>query len=166
MTKKQIRFCEEYLSNGFNQGKAAVAAGYCKNGKNQNTHNASCMGAHLLKEPEIKEYIENRLSILNSKFDEVMACLTMIALGQDVDQIPLLEAGSQYLADKKIDARDRVRAISELIKFKEFQMKLQREDEDRVDKKRNDNIIIQNLIAQINKEENTTDYTLIDEEVK
>lgn len=151
LTKKQMLFCEEYLANGFNQGKAAEAAGYLS--KKTNKINASSMGAKILNEAEVKRYINDRLSIMTDKFDEIMASLINIALGQDLDQIALLEQGSQYLAEKKIDARDRVKAASEIIKYKQFQEKLNREDIDREDRKKNDNIIIENLMRQLSKEE-------------
>lgn len=152
LTKKQYAFCEAYLTNGFNQKQAAIAAG-CKE------KNASSVGAHMMQEENVKKYIDFRLKGLTDKFDEVMACLTMIALGDESikDQIPLLEQGSQYLTEKKIDARDRVKAAAEIIKYKQFNDKLQREDADREDRKRNNNVILENIFRQLRKEE--TDAT-------
>lgn len=163
LTKKQLMFCEEYLSNGFNQTKAAEAAGYKTNKGNNN--NLSNIGAHLLQDEKIKEYLKIRLETMNNKFDEIIYCLTAIVLNQETDQIPLLEQGSQYLANKKIDARDRVKAASELIKYREFLMKLEREDIDREDRRKNDNIILENLVRQLAKEERElNEFELIDEE--
>lgn len=168
LTKKQVLFCDYYLTNGFNQAKAAEAAGYQSKGTNK-SNNFSGMGAKILNEPEVKRYINDRLSIMSDKFDEIMVCLINIALGQDLDQIPLLEQGSQYLADKKIDARDRVKAASEIIKYKQFQEKLNREDIDREDRRKNDNIILENMMRQLEKmekqEDNTYDIADDDEKV-
>ena len=150
LTNKQYLFCEEYLTNGFCQKRADVAAGYKEK-------NASSIGAHLLQDENVKKYIDFRLKACTDKFDEVIACLTAIALGQGTDQIPLLAQGSQYLADKKIDSRDRVKAASELIKYKQFNDKLQREDIDREERKKNNNVILENIFRQLRKEE--TDAT-------
>ncbi len=150
LTKKQYAFCEEYLTNGFNQKNAAIKAGFKEK-------NACAMGAHLLADENVKSYLDYRLSIMTNKFNEVIACLTSIALGEDTDQIPLLEQGSQYLADKKIDSRDRVKAGSELIKYYQFKEKIKREDLEREDRKKNNNIILENLFRQLKNEEEATE---------
>ena len=80
-----------------------------------------------------------------------------LALGEDTDQIPLLEQGSQYLADKKIDSSDRVKAGSELIKYYQFKEKIKREDLEREDRKKNNNIILENLFRQLKNEEEAID---------
>ena len=155
LTNKQYIFAEEYLTNGFKQKQAAIAAGYKEK-------NACSVAAHLLQDENVKKYIDFRLKAMTNKFDEVIACLTSIALGEGTDQIPLLEQGSQYLAEKKIDTRDRVKAAAEIIKYKQFNDKLQREDLDREDRKKNNNVILENIFRQLKKEE--TDAT--DEEME
>lgn len=153
LSKKQYAFCEEYLTNGFNQKQAAIKAGY------KEKHSCAC-GAHVLANEKVKNYIDYRLSIMTDRFNEVIACLTMIALGEGTDQIPLLEQGSQYLADKKIDSKDRVKASSELIKYWQFKEKIKREDLDREDRKKNNNIILENLFRQLKNEEEISDMEL------
>ncbi len=150
LTKKQYAFCEEYLVNGFNQKQAAIKAGFKEK-------NACAMGAHILADENVRCYLDYRLSIMTNKFNEVIACLTNIALGDEIDQIPLLEQGSQYLADKKIDSRDRVKAASELIKYYQFKEKIKREDIEREDRKKNNNIILENLFRQLKNEEDATE---------
>lgn len=53
MTSKQQRFCEEYLSNGFNATQAAISAGYSK----KTSH---AIGQENLKKPIIADYIKSQ----------------------------------------------------------------------------------------------------------
>lgn len=53
LNDRQIRFCEEYLSNGNNATQAAISAGYSE-------ETAYSIASENLRKPEIAEYLETR----------------------------------------------------------------------------------------------------------
>lgn len=55
MTKKQQKFAEAYLSNGYNKKQAAISAGYSKNG-------ARVTGHQVLQNPNVKTYVDTILN--------------------------------------------------------------------------------------------------------
>lgn len=85
LTPKQKAFCEFYIETG-NATEAAKKAGY----KGQNLNR---IGTENLSKLVIKEYLEKRISELDSKrianADEVLEYLTKVMRGQEKDQFGL-----------------------------------------------------------------------------
>lgn len=107
MTKKQQRFCKEYLLD-LNATQAAVRAGY-------SAKTAYSLGNELLKKPEIKKYIEEQLEALKcekiASAKEVLEYLTAVMRGEQSEQVPLMTGGgAQKLVQKEIGAKDRLKA--------------------------------------------------------
>lgn len=107
MTKKQQRFCEEYLID-LNATQAAIRAGY-------SAKTAYSLGNELLKKPEIKKYIEEQLEALKcekiASAKEVLEYLTAVMRGEQSEQVPLMTGGgTQKLVQKEIGAKDRLKA--------------------------------------------------------
>ena len=82
MNEKQERFCVEYSLNGGNASQAALAAGY-------SPRTAAAQGARLLKNVEIRQYIDNLKKPQNEEMlsriadrDELLAGLTSIIRGE------------------------------------------------------------------------------------
>lgn len=71
MNKKQELFCKYYIETN-DVKKASAKVGY----KEQT-------GRKLLKNEEIKKYIEKNISINIAKEDEIIKCLTQIMRGED-----------------------------------------------------------------------------------
>lgn len=61
LTPKQKKFCEEYLANGNNATKAAMAAGY-------SAKTAPFIGAENLKKPQIISFLEQQSNKEQEKF--------------------------------------------------------------------------------------------------
>ena len=57
LTVKQEKFADEYISNGGNGTKAAIAAGYGDEGKGYN--HASVAAYHLIRNPKIMQKIQD-----------------------------------------------------------------------------------------------------------
>ena len=78
LTAKQQRFCDEYLID-LNATQAAIRAGYSK-------RTAYSIGIENLKKPEIKNYIEARMTEKEKKLiasqDEVLQYLTSVLRGE------------------------------------------------------------------------------------
>lgn len=83
MTNKQKIFCDEYLID-CNATQAAIRAGY-----SQKT--AYSIGEENLKKPELREYIQKRLSekeeTLIAKQDEVLQTLTRILRREEFENV-------------------------------------------------------------------------------
>ena len=83
MTEKQKRFCDEYLTD-LNATQAAVRAGYSKK-------TAYSIGEENLRKPEIKEYIEKRMTEKESQLianqDEVMRYLTAVMRREKMESV-------------------------------------------------------------------------------
>lgn len=71
LTRKQIRFCEEYMIS-LNATQAAIAAGYSKD-------TAYNIGWENVRKREIKEYIEARLKELTLSSEETLKSISDIA---------------------------------------------------------------------------------------
>lgn len=78
LTAKQKRFCDEYLVD-LNATQAAIRAGYSKK-------TAYSIGVENLKKPEIKKYIEQRMTEKEKELiadqDEVLKYLTSVLRGE------------------------------------------------------------------------------------
>lgn len=82
MTKKQKRFCDEYLID-YNATQAASRAGYSKK-------TAYSLGQRLLKKAEVQEYINQNMENLHSEkianAREVMEFLTAVMRGDNKEE--------------------------------------------------------------------------------
>ena len=82
MTDMQMLFCEEYLKNGLNATQAYLKA--YKNVKNK--HVAESNGYRLLRNAEVKSYIDEKLDEIHDQntadIQEVMEYLTSVMRGE------------------------------------------------------------------------------------
>lgn len=85
LTPKQKKFCEYYIQSG-NASEAARKAGYKEK-------NAPFMGAENLKKPQIKAYIDERISNQDKNLvadaDEVLKFYSAVMRGEVKDQFGL-----------------------------------------------------------------------------
>ena len=111
MTKKQKRFCDEYLID-CNATQAAIRAGYSKK-------TAYSIGQENLNKPEIKAYIEQELEKIrdNNIADaaEVMKYLTSVLRGESLAEIVVVEGdgdgcSSARRINKAPDEREKLKA--------------------------------------------------------
>ena len=111
MTEKQKRFCDYYIET-LNATEAAKRAGY-----SQKT--AYIIGAENLKKPQIKEYIDQRLSELESKrvanAQEVLEYLTSVMRGESKSEVVVVEGVDKGVSvarhvHKAPDERERTKA--------------------------------------------------------
>ena len=115
LTRKQQRFADEYLVDA-NATQAAIRAGYSEK-------TAYSQGQRLLKNVEVKKYIEEQLErIHNEKIadaQEVMIYLTSVLRGESLSEIVVVEGTGDGCSDarrmmKLPDERERLKA-AELI---------------------------------------------------
>ena len=115
LTRKQQRFADEYLVDA-NATQAAIRAGYSEK-------TAYSQGQRLLKNVEVKKYIEEQLErIHNEKIadaQEVMMYLTSVLRGESLSEIVVVEGTGDGRSDarrmmKLPDERERLKA-AELI---------------------------------------------------
>lgn len=87
MTDKQRRFCDEYLID-CNATQAAIRAGYSEK-------TAYSVGQRLLKNAEVKTYIDEQLEKLHSETiasaEEIMRYLTSVLRGQSTSSVVVVE---------------------------------------------------------------------------
>lgn len=107
MTRKQKRFCEEYLID-LNATQAAIRAGYSKK-------TASSIGEENLRKPEIKTYLDAKLAQIQSEktaqAQEVLEYLTSVMRGEHTEQtLRLVGDGMQEITDIAVSAKDRIKA--------------------------------------------------------
>ncbi|MBQ6263070.1 MAG: terminase small subunit [Clostridia bacterium] len=111
MTDKQRRFCDEYLID-CNATQAAIRAGYSEK-------TARFIGNENLTKPYIKNYIDDRLSEINSAktadAKEVMEYLTSVMRGESSAEIVVVEGeGEGYSSARKVqkapDEKERLKA--------------------------------------------------------
>lgn len=111
MTKKQKRFCDEYLID-CNATQAAIRAGYSEK-------TAYSIGVENLKKLEIKSYIEQELERIrdNNIADaaEVMKYLTSVLRGESLAEIVVVEGdgdgcSSARRINKAPDEKERLKA--------------------------------------------------------
>lgn len=111
MTAKQQRFADEYLID-CNATKAAIRAGYSEK-------TAYSVGQRMLKNVEVKSYIDARLAEISSQKiadgKEVLEYLTAVMRGQHTEETLCLDGdGMQRKIDIDVSAKDRLKA-AELI---------------------------------------------------
>lgn len=113
LTLKQQKFADEYIISG-NATQAAIKAGY----KEKTAYKT---GAENLRKPQIKAYIDERLSELSSKKiadqDEVLQFFTSVMRGEILEPYALgLGNGAQQIIEVKPNAATRKSAAVELAK--------------------------------------------------
>lgn len=113
LTLKQKKFADEYIISG-NATQAAIEAGYSKKTAYQT-------GAENLRKPQIKTYIDERLSELSSQKiadqDEVLQFFTSIMRGEILEPYALgIGNGAQQIIEIKPNAATRKSAAVELAK--------------------------------------------------
>ena len=111
MNAKQRKFADEYLID-CNATQAAIRAGY-------NEKTAYSQGQRILKNVEVKTYIEEQLERLHNEktadAQEVLEYLTAVMRGQHREQtLQLVGDGVQTITDIDVSARERLKA-AELI---------------------------------------------------
>ncbi len=111
MNAKQRKFADEYLID-CNATQAAIRAGY-------NEKTAYSQGQRMLKNAEVKAYIDEQLEILHNQktadAQEVLEYLTAVMRGEHKEQtLQLVGDGVQTIADIEVSARERLKA-AELI---------------------------------------------------
>lgn len=111
MNAKQRKFADEYLID-CNATQAAIRAGY-------NEKTAYSQGQRMLKNVEVKTYIEEQLERLHNEktadAQEVLEYLTAVMRGQHTEQtLQLVGDGVQTITDIDVSARERLKA-AELI---------------------------------------------------
>lgn len=111
LNKRQQRFCDEYLID-LNATQAAIRAGYSKK-------TAYSIGVQLLKNLEIKTYIEERMAQKDAELiasqDEVLKYLTSVMRNETKEQVVVTEAygvgeSVAKLIEKDTSVKDRNKA--------------------------------------------------------
>ena len=107
LTKKQKRFADEYLI-GCNATQAAIRTGYSEK-------TAYSQGQRMLKNVEVRGYIEEQLALLHSErtadAQEVIEYLTAVMRGEHTEQVlRLIGEGVQVIADIDVSAKERLKA--------------------------------------------------------
>lgn len=111
MTKKQKRFCEEYLID-CNATQAAIRAGYSKK-------TAKSIGQENLTKPDIKAYIDEKLKEMQNKniadATEVMEYLTSVLRGESLSEVVVVEGTGEGCSNairmnKAPDEKERLKA--------------------------------------------------------
>ena len=111
LTKKQQRFCDEYLID-LNATQAAIRSGYSEK-------TAYSQGQRLLKNVEVKNYLDARMAekenALIAKQDEVLKYLTSVLRGESVSEIVVVEGLGEGMTqakrfEKGPDEKERLKA--------------------------------------------------------
>lgn len=110
LTIKQTKFADEYIISG-NATESYKIAGY----KYSSDNMASVEGHKLLRNPKVKSYIEEQMKELEAETiadqTEVLQFLTSILRDEMTEEV-LVNVGNfeQSIQDKKISARDKIKA--------------------------------------------------------
>ena len=114
LTEKQKRFCDEYLID-LNATQSAIRAGYSEK-------TAYSQGQRMLKNVEVKEYIDKRMATKDKKLiadqDEVLRYLTSVLRGESVSEEIVVEG----TGDGCSEARKIKKAPSEKDKLKSAEL--------------------------------------------
>lgn len=111
MTAKQRRFCDEYLID-LNATQAVIRAGYSKK-------TACSIGNENLMKPEIKRYIDKRMTEKDKKLiadqDEVLKYLTSVLRGKSRSSVVVVESTGDFCSEaremeKAPDEKERLKA--------------------------------------------------------
>ena len=113
MTEKQKRFCEEYIKD-LNAKQAAIRAGYSEK-------TAYSIGSENLNKPELKMYIDEMLSELQSESiataEEVLRYYTSVLRGESISQVVLSSPLGIERIDKPPDEKEKLKAAEMLGKY-------------------------------------------------
>jgi phage terminase small subunit len=107
MTKKQERFCNEYLVD-CNATQAAIRAGYSEK-------TARSIGQRLLTDVDIKNYIDKQMESMQGKTvasaEEVIQYLSSVMRGQSTASVlSMCGDGCQEVIEKTPDEKERLKA--------------------------------------------------------
>ncbi|HEL2341560.1 TPA: terminase small subunit [Streptococcus suis] len=114
MNDKQIRFADEFIKLG-NATQAALNAGYSEK-------TSYSQGQRLLKNVEVKEYINNQMQELHKsnimQAEEALSILSDIARGKRDEEVLLMNpiSGKVERHTKKADNATVIKAITEILK--------------------------------------------------
>jgi phage terminase small subunit len=110
LNARQQRFCDEYLISG-NATQSAIKAGYSE--KTAYSH-----GQRLLKDVEIKSYIEERMTEIKSEkiatAEEVLQYLTSVLRGETRSHEIVVDSDGARVMSKPPSEKDRLKS-AELI---------------------------------------------------
>lgn len=118
MTSKQKRFCDEYLID-LNATQAAIRAGY-------SPKSSYSIGQRMLKNAEIKSYIEEQLALAKSKnvanVTEILEYLSRVVRGNSSAEIVVVEGmgdgvSSARRISKNPDEKEKLKAAELLGKY-------------------------------------------------
>ena len=110
-TKKQKRFCDEYLVD-LNGTQAAIRAGY-------SAKTARAIAAENLTKPNIREYIDERMAEKEKQLiadqDEVLKYLTSVLRGKSQSEIVVVENIGDFTSEARLlqkapDEKERLKA--------------------------------------------------------
>ena len=130
MNARQRKFCDEYLID-CNATQAAIRAGY-------NEKTAYSQGQRMLKNVEVKSYIDKRMSEKENERiasqDEVLEYLTSVMRGESQSEVVVVEGIGEGCSEarrviKQPDEKERLKA-AELIgkRYKLFTDKVEHEE--------------------------------------
>lgn len=113
LTQKQRLFVDEYIKSG-NATQSAIKAGYA-------TKAAYRTGAENLRKPQIKAYIDAKMSEIESHkiadAKEVLQFYTRVLRKEETEPEKLMdEDGSEHFCDREPSLKDRLSAAKELMK--------------------------------------------------
>lgn len=107
MTKKQERFCAEYLID-LNATQAAIRAGYSEK-------TARSIASEILAKPDIRAYIDKQMEAMQDKTiasaEEVIQYLSSVVRGQSQSSVlSMCGDGCQEVIQKAPDEKERLKA--------------------------------------------------------
>lgn len=112
LTEKQKKFCDEYIKLG-NATQAAINAGYAQK-------SAYKTGSENLSKPQLKSYIDSRLSEMASErimdAQEAVELLSSIARAEITERVIVSTPMGVEEVDKPPDLKTRMQAIREILK--------------------------------------------------
>lgn len=112
LTEKQKKFCDEYIKLG-NATQAAINAGYAQKA-------AYKTGSENLSKPQLKSYIDSRLSEMASErimgAKEAVELLSSIARAEITERVVVSTPMGVEEVDKPPDLKTRMQAIREILK--------------------------------------------------
>lgn len=112
LTEKQKKFCDEYIKLG-NATQAAINAGYAQKA-------AYKTGSENLSKPQLKSYIDSRLSEMASErimgAQEAVELLSSIARAEITERVVVSTPMGVEEVDKPPDLKTRMQAIREILK--------------------------------------------------
>ena len=151
LTRKKELFCKIYLANGFNGSDAARKAGY----KSVNDNYYSKKASRLLKEEEVKAYIEMHKEKVNNELDqkiivtqkELLEYLSRCVNGTETEEVVVTTKEWYDKIELKIKQADRLKAAQMIFKYYSL------DDASKKENQEEDKVIINNDIQPMPEEE-------------